>query len=67
LAGGVLPARLAVPGGTPLLDLAAALQGRLKVLRAVAIHGRLGTLLCWWTRTRSPRRGYVASPRTSRS
>ena len=67
LAGGLLPARLAVPGGTPLLDLAAALHDRLQVLRAVALHGRLGTLLCWWTRTRGPRRGYVPSPRTSRS
>jgi len=56
LAGRVLPSPLAGSGGTPLPDLAAALQGRLKVLRAVAVHGRLGTVLCWWTSVRRARR-----------
>ena len=56
LAGRVLPAPLAVRGGTPLPNLAAALQRRLEVLKAVALPGRLGTLLCWWTSGRGARR-----------
>lgn len=65
LAGRVLP--LALPEGTPFVELAGALEGRLAVLRRVAVNGRLGTLLCWWTNARSARRAQPPSPRTSRS
>ena len=65
LAGRVVP--LTVPDGTPLVDLARALEGRLGVLRRVTVNGRLGTLLCWWTQVRSTRRAQPPSPWTSRS